>query len=130
SLGLYPILLEDREAFKQRYGRSRLVALASALVTLLRSPRQLSLRLDGPGGETAMRTRTLVVGNNALQLEQLGIDLADDLKQGRLVAMSPRPVGTLALYGLVLRGALARLGEADNVVSFPFRRVTVQRLAP
>lgn len=130
SLGLYPILLEDREAFKQRYGRSRLVALASALVTLLRSPRQLSLRLDGPGGETAMRTCTLVVGNNALQLEQLGIDLADDLKQGRLVAMSPRPVGTLALYGLVLRGALARLGEADNVVSFPFRRVTVQRLAP
>src|SRR5690606_40966511 len=52
----------------------------------------LSLRLDGPGGETAMRTCTLVVGNNALQLEQLGIDLADDLKQGRLVAMSPRPV--------------------------------------
>ena len=29
SLGLYPQLLEDREAFKQKFGRSRLVALWS-----------------------------------------------------------------------------------------------------
>ena len=34
SLGLYPQLLEDREAYKQRYGRSRLVALWSAVVTV------------------------------------------------------------------------------------------------
>jgi diacylglycerol kinase family enzyme len=34
SLGLYPQLLEDREAYKRRFGRSRLVATWSALVTL------------------------------------------------------------------------------------------------
>ena len=37
SLGLYPQLLEDREAFKQKFGRSRLVALWSGLVTLMRA---------------------------------------------------------------------------------------------
>lgn len=130
SLGLYPKLLEDREVYKRRFGRSRMVALWSALVTLLHTPRQLSLRLDGPGGERLLRTSTLVVGNNALQLEQLGIGEAADLQQGSLVAMSPRPVGTLALYGLVLRGALSRLGEAENAVSFPFHRLVVRRLAP
>ena len=42
SLGLYPQLLEDREAFKQKFGRNRLVALWSGLVTLMRAPRQLA----------------------------------------------------------------------------------------
>jgi diacylglycerol kinase family enzyme len=31
SLGLYPQLLEDREAYKRRYGRSRLIALWPAI---------------------------------------------------------------------------------------------------
>ncbi|KAG1389999.1 hypothetical protein G6F59_015349 [Rhizopus arrhizus] len=46
SLGLYPTLLEDREAYKQRFGRSRLVALWSGIVTLLRAPRQLRRQLE------------------------------------------------------------------------------------
>ncbi|OVZ64698.1 diacylglycerol kinase [Pigmentiphaga sp. NML080357] len=126
SLGLYPQLLEDREAYKQRYGRSRTVALVSGLITLLRRPRQLHLELVRDGQTHHLRTPTLVVGNNALQLEQLGIEDAGILEQGGLVAMSPKPVGTLALYWMILLGALSRLGEADNVVSFGFQRLVVQ----
>ena len=36
SLGLYPVLLEDREAYKSRFGRSRWVAMGAACMTLLR----------------------------------------------------------------------------------------------
>lgn len=124
SLGLYPQLLEDREAYKQRFGRSRLVALWSGLVTLMRAPRQLSLRLDYEGRVRALRSPTLVVGNNRLQLEHIGIDPAE-LDRGHLVAMAARPVGTLALYGLLLRGLFSRLGEAEHVVSFAFDRLMV-----
>ncbi|CPL37736.1 Putative lipid kinase BmrU [Bordetella pertussis] len=126
SLGLYPQLLEDREAYKQRYGRSRMVALWSGLVTLLRAPPQLTLQLEHGGQARTLRTPTLVVGNNALQLERLGIAEAAALQQGQLVAMSVRPVGTLALYGLLLSGLFSRLGEADKVVSFGFDRLTVR----
>ncbi|ARP95975.1 diacylglycerol/lipid kinase family protein [Bordetella genomosp. 13] len=127
SLGLYPQLLEDREAYKRRYGRSRLVALWSCIVTLLRrGHRRLAIQLDSAEVQRVMRTPTLVVGNNALQLRQIGIPEADDIERGKLVAMTPRPVGTLALYGLLLRGLLSRLGEAENVISFPFERMTVQ----
>ncbi|WP_238926644.1 diacylglycerol/lipid kinase family protein [Achromobacter xylosoxidans] len=124
SLGLYPQLLEDREAYKQRFGRSRLVALWSGLVTLMRAPRQLSLRLDYEGRMRDLRSPTLVVGNNRLQLEHIGIDPAE-LDRGHLVAMAARPVGTLALYGLLLRGLFSRLGEAEHVVSFAFDRLMV-----
>lgn len=37
SLGLYPELLEDREAYKARFGRSRWVAFVAACATLLRA---------------------------------------------------------------------------------------------
>ena len=126
SLGLYPQLLEDREAYKRRYGRSRYVALWSALVTLARAHRQLAVQLEHAGQSRTLRTPTIVVGNNALQLEQIGIAEADELQRGRLVAMGVKPVGTLAMYGLVLRGWLSRLGDADHVFSFGFDRLTVR----
>lgn len=125
SLGLYPQLLEDREAAKQQFGRSRPVALAAALVTLLRQHRQLRLRIENVGQARNMRTPTLFVGNNALQLEQFGFSQAPVVAAGQLVAVAPRPVGTLAMVGLLLHGALGRLGDADNVTSFAFRHISV-----
>jgi diacylglycerol kinase family enzyme len=59
-------------------------------------------------------------------MEQIGMPLAEALEEGQLAAIAPRPVGTLAMLWLVIRGALGRLGEADNVVRFGFRRLTVK----
>ncbi len=125
SLGLYPQLLEDREAYKRQFGRSRLVAFFSGLVTLLREHRQLRLLVEHQGETRAVRTRTLFVGNNRLQLEQLGIAEAPSLEQGNLVAITLRPVGTLRMLGLLARGALGQLGEADSIDSFAFRHIVV-----
>ena len=126
SLGLYPRLLEERETYKQKFGRSRLVALCAGVITLLREHRQLVLGLEHEGQSRVLRTPTLVVGNNALQLEQVGIPHADAVQQGLLVAIIVRPIGTLALFGLLCRGALGQLGNADHVVSFAFDRLTVR----
>jgi hypothetical protein len=45
-----------------------------------------------------------------------------------LAAVMPRPIGTWALLGLVLRGAVGRLGEARDVRCFAFHTLTVQVL--
>ena len=129
SLGLYPTLLEDREAYKQQYGRSRLVALWAGVVTLLRGHRRLRLHLeqDGEGvPDRVLRTSTLFIGNNRLQLEQIGINEAPLLEQGRLAAIALRPVGRVEMLWLLLRGAFGQLGDADKVLTFPFERITVQ----
>jgi diacylglycerol kinase family enzyme len=125
SVGLYPELLEDREAFKQRYGRSRLVALWSALVTALGTHRHLDMVLEQDGKRVHLRTTTLFIGNNRLQLEQVGVQEAESVKQGQLAAIAVKPVGTMAMLLLAARGALGRLGDADNVISFSFRNLTV-----
>lgn len=126
SLGLYPQLLEDREAYKQQYGRSRLVAMVSGIVTILHQHRQLRISMQGAGKVHEMRTPMLFVGNNQLQLEQIGIPLVQALAEGELAAIMPKPVGTLALLGLMLRGIFGQLGEADNVVSFGFSHMQVK----
>lgn len=130
SLGLYPQLLEDREAFKRRYGRRRWVALWSALVTLVHGHRPLRLQLDCQGQQRQMRTSTVFVGNNALQLEQIGIPEAQALERGQLAAVMLRPVGTLTMLGLMLQGAVGRLGEADEVLHFAFEQLAVRPTGP
>ncbi len=126
SVGLYPQLLEDREAFKARYGRSRVAALFAALQTLLGAHRSLRLHVSARGQDRDLRTLTLFVGNNALQLEQVGLPQAQALSQGQLAAVVLKPVGRLALLWLLLRGAFGRLGEADAVSSFAFRRLVAR----
>jgi diacylglycerol kinase family enzyme len=128
SVGLYPELLEDREQFKRRYGRSRLVALWSALVTAFGDHRHLDMVMEEGDRRIGMRTTTLFVGNNRLQLEQVGMPQAESLNQGQLAAIAVKPVGTPALLWLAMRGALGALAEADNVTAFSFRSLTVMPL--
>lgn len=127
SVGLYPQLLEDREAWKQQFGRSRMVAFVSGLATLMQARKQLTLRIESAGQAMSLRTPTLFVGNNRLQLARVGIDEADARApaQGQLTGIVVRPIGTLALFWLLLRGLAGRLGDAQNIDSFSFRRLTV-----
>lgn len=128
SLGLYPRLLEEREQLKRRWGRSRAVAFAAGLVTLLREQRRLALavhRIDGADPPRVLQTSTLFVGNNALQLEQVGVPAARAVPHGRLAAVSVRPAGRLEMLGVALHGALGRLGDAEHVDDFAFRAMTV-----
>ncbi|KQY00901.1 diacylglycerol kinase [Massilia sp. Root133] len=127
SVGMYPHLLEEREHDKRQYGRSRVVALLSAIKTALRGYRSLRITLELDGQTRRLRTPTVFVGNNRLQMEQVGMHALDHaLEEGRLVAIAPRPVGRLRMLGLLVRGALGRLGEAEDVQAFAFRSMTVR----
>ena len=126
SMGLYAELLEEREAYKSRFGRSRLIAFGAGLMTVLRGHRHWKLRMAWHGKERDIKTPTLFVGNNALQMQQVGIPEADALEQGQLAAIALKPVGPLAMPGLLIRGALGKLGGAEHVLSFPFQSMTVK----
>lgn len=126
SIGLYPQLIEDREAFKQRFGRNRLVALASAAVTLLRESGRRELAVELAEARRTLHASTLFVGANALQLERLGLQESAAVEAGALAAVIVRPGGRLAMLGLMLRGALGMLEGSMAVDSFAFTRLTVQ----
>jgi len=134
SLGAYPELLQDREAYKARFGRSRWVAFVAACATLLRAQRRLRLHIEMGATVRDVQTLTLFVGNNRLQLQQFGAEPDDTLAgtpgDGCMAALMLRPIGTLSMIGLMLHGAMGRLGEAAGVESFEFQHMVVKpRLA-
>lgn len=128
SVGLYPELLQDREKYKHEYGRHRSVALWAGLKTLLREHRQLLVEVEHEQGHEHQLTPSIFVGNNALQLEQVGLDEAKDIERHRLAAVIVEPVSTAELLWLAARGMLGRLGEDERIRNFPFRSMTVRLL--
>lgn len=126
SLGMYPQVLEDRERYKDRFGRSRAVAIASGLVTLSSYRRQLQLDVEADGRSFSLHTPTLFVGNNRLQLERIGIAEAERIEDGKLAGIAVRPLPVRSMFVLALRGALGSLGDAENVQGFSFRTLTVR----
>jgi diacylglycerol kinase family enzyme len=125
SVGLYPELLENREVDKHRYGRYRAVAFWSGLKSLLHEHRQLRLEIEHDGDRESVRTPALFVGNNHLQLERAGLAQAEAVERRRLAGVLVKPVSTLSLLWLALRGALGQLGGAERVRDFSFRSMSV-----
>ena len=130
SLGVYPELLQNREAYNARFGRSRGVAFMAGIVTLLRAQRRLRLHIEIDDTVRDVQTLTLFLGNNRLQLEQLGAQPQDTMAgtpgHGSLAALMLKPIGTLSMIDLMLKGAMGRLGEAAGVESFEFQRIVVK----
>jgi diacylglycerol kinase family enzyme len=52
--------------------------------------------------------------------------LIEAVEDGQLVAIAPRPMGKLGLLSLLVRGMLGKLGDADDVEAFAFKRLTVR----
>lgn len=131
SLGLHPQMLLDREAFKAKLGRHRLVAMLAGLFTLAQRPHDLNLCLSGDSGELSINSPLLFVCNNPLQLEQLGLGHRQSsgpapALRGSLMAVLLRHAGSMQLYRLALKGALGTLGEDELLSLSTFKHLTVQ----
>jgi len=130
SLGAYADLLQGREAYKSRFGRSRWVATIAACATVLRTQRRLRLEIEVGDTVRKVRTLTLFIGNNRLQLQQFGAQPDDTVPgepgNGSLAALMLRPIGTLSMIGLMLHGAMGDLREAAGVDALEFKRMVVK----
>ncbi len=127
SIGLYPKVLADREELKMRFGRRRWVALLALMKTLLGEFRPLDVELVIDGLSRRMRTPTLFVGNNRLQLDRLGLSEAGATDRGQLVLLSSPPLGGWTLFKLLVKAAIGRLDHAEEMEVTAFKSLEVQR---
>lgn len=127
SIGLYPQLLEDRETLKQKLGRRRWVAVIAGLKTLVGWRRELEIEVELDGHITQLRTPTVFVSNNRLQLHGAGVapELAAQVGTGRLVALVARPQGRWAKLRWVVRAMFGLLAESPEVDCHALRSLTV-----
>jgi len=126
SVGLYRKIQEEREQFKQRFGRNKLMAGISGLRTLLKEHRSYDVQLEVDGKPLRLRTPMIFFGFNALQLEKLDLPVAKCPPQGLLAMLVLRPMSRFELLSFAVRGTLKGLGDAENLNYYCASRVDVQ----
>lgn len=120
SFGLYPHILQRREAIYDRWGRSRILAYWSVLLSLieLRDPMHLSLTIDGQ--QRDIYTPLAFVARSAYQLESFGMVGADAVRAGHFVLFAAKNKSRRAMISASLRlafGKTARGEDFDMMVS-------------
>jgi len=115
AIGLYPLMVFDREAQQKRLGRSKRLAMAVASArTLLRFHHQrLTLRINGKSAQ--VDTPLLFVGNNDYRLELPQAGQRDRLDDGCLCVLVMRSKTRLGFAGAVARALLGRSRKDEMV---------------
>lgn len=108
AVGLYPMLVREREAQQRRLGRTKrramLVAAARALWRF--SSRRLTLRFAGM--KAPVETPLLFVGNNKYEMSLLGLGTRQALDKGELCLYAPLARSRTAFVWLSLRAVVGR----------------------
>ena len=107
SLGLYPALLERREAAYAKWGRSRLAAYWSGLRVLAtyNRPSRMTLTIDGV--VQVRHSPMIFVAQNAYQLEEYGMQEGVELiRAGQLAVYIAPELRRWELLGFALRIAV------------------------
>lgn len=128
SVGLYPKLLEDRENAKGRLGlRRRWLALLVGLVSLFEWRWQLTLDAELDGQVQRIRTPSLFVCNNRVQLRRVGIEesLAEQVGHGCMAALVAHPLGAWGKLKLLVRAIVGSLGDASELDCVSLRSLDV-----
>ena len=115
SIGLYPLMVIDREAQQHRLGRSkRLAMLVASLRTMARfHSRRLLLSADGD--ESRVDTPMLFVGNNHYSLSMPGAGRREAIDGGELSVMVMRSKSLPGFLAATVR-ALLGISRGDDMV--------------
>ncbi len=125
SLGLYAKAIREREQATSRFGRSRLVAILSSIVSLFSRHFLLKVDLVSDQKNQTVYTPMIFLGNNALQLRNLDMDVAQCMKQDRLAAVLMKPVTKLETLRIMFRGIFKTLEKDERLDTFCVEELTI-----
>lgn len=126
SLGLYPRILAEREAAYARFGRFRLLAYWTVLVTLIRAQRMNRLVIETEEGLRQVRTPLIFIARSAYQLERFGLQAGDIISDDRFAVFVARSGTRWHLMKLALHLAMRRLVPGTDVELFSAKSLRIE----
>lgn len=126
GLGFHAHILRQREKHKAQLGRSQLVALFSALMSLRDLPARLTLDIEHDNVREQVTVAALFVGNNVLQLKQTGLLEETPLPRQTLMGVALDPVTPWQMVKLGYLAARGKAAEDEHLRNFPVHRMTVK----
>lgn len=126
SIGIYPRILQRREALYARWGRSRLLAYFTVLATLVRfqAPRRMVIHADGTRHD--LKSPLVFVARSAYQLEQFGLSGADLISDDHFAVFVALGGSRWHLIKLAFHLASRRLQPGTDVMLFAARDMEIQ----
>lgn len=125
SFGLYAKAIREREAATTRFGRNRLVVILSTIFTFLKRHRMMKVELATSGQQTFYRTPMIFVGNNALQLRDLAMDVAQCMKSDLLAVVMLKPLKKMEILRVIFRGFTKTIENEDSLETFCADSLTI-----
>jgi diacylglycerol kinase family enzyme len=115
AIGLYPLMVLDRDAQRERLGRSKRLAMIVASVRTLVRFRHQRLVLTVNQDKARINTPLLFVGNNDYRLELGAAGQRDSLDEGELCVFVMRKKSRRGFLMATLRALLDRARRDDMV---------------
>lgn len=116
SVGLYPLMVRDRERQQEHLGRGKWVAMMRAAVRALWHPSKWRLRISADGESAQVETPILFVGNNRYETGLFGLGTRASLSGGTLCLYAIRAHTRSGLARAVLRAVLGRLDRSRDFI--------------
>lgn len=115
SIGLYPAILEEREATYARFGRYRILAHLASLRTILRFQRPYRMLLELDETRRLVRTPMVFIARSAYQLDQFGLKGADAISADRFALFLAQKQTRLGFLRLAWRLVRRRVDHDRDV---------------
>ncbi len=126
AIGLYPLMVVDRESQEHRLGRSkRLAMLVASLRTLVQFHDQ-RLVLKPDGGKSTVDTPLLFVGNNDYRTAMPGAGRRETLDGGHLCVLVMRKKGVPGVIAAIARALMGRARHDDMIQIDGVERLKVE----
>ncbi|MFW5655216.1 MAG: diacylglycerol/lipid kinase family protein [Roseicyclus sp.] len=125
SLGLYPSILRERERTYRRWGRSRLAAYWSVILTMATIYRPMTMHIEVDGTQRWETSPNLFVAVSAYQLDEFGIEGAEAIREGRFALLIAPDCGRFMLVWKALRIAVSGLRAGRDFTLVTGRNVTI-----
>lgn len=116
SVGLYPLMVRDREHQQEHLGRGKWPAMTLAAFRAAWRLSRWRLRIHAEGQREDVETPILFVGNNRYETGLVGLGTRAALDDGQLCLYALRGRTRLALARAVLRALAGRLDQARDFV--------------
>jgi YegS/Rv2252/BmrU family lipid kinase len=115
AIGLYPLMVVDRESQQRRLGRSKRLAMLVASFRTLARFHDSRLTLTTDEGRSSIDTPLLFVGNNDYRMAMPGAGQRDALDDGHLCVLVMRKKGVPGFLAATLRALVGLIREDDMV---------------
>lgn len=125
SLGLYPLFIQKRELYNQRFGRFALNAYTSGLDVLIRDRKELKLEVEVDGKKYPVKTPLIFFGNNQLQLAEMNLRIAESAKKGKVAGLVVAKSDKRTLFKILWQLIKGNLDKAPDVYSFSADEVKI-----